>query len=66
MDTFDAMKIATINCALACGIEDSLGSITVSKKAHFAVFEKSPIEDINNIMDCAMTVKNGEIIWSKL
>ena len=41
------------------------GSITVGKKANFAIFEKNPLEDIQAMMDCAMTVLNGEIVFEK-
>ena len=61
----DAMVVGTINSARLCGVEDSLGSVTVGKKAHFAVFAENPAEDIHAAMDCCMTVKNGEILWQK-
>ena len=47
------------------GVESSLGTIEVGKKAHFAIFRKDPTEDIQNIADCQMTVKNGEIVYKK-
>jgi len=65
IDAFEALAMGTINSARLCGVEDSLGSVTVGKKAHLAVFEKNPIQDISATKDCAMTVKNGEILWAK-
>ncbi len=61
----DAMVVGTINSARLCGVEESLGSVTVGKKAHFAVFAENPAENIRAAMDCCMTVKNGEILWQK-
>jgi len=62
---FDAMIIGTINSAKICGVEDTLGSVTVGKKAHFAVFEEDPTKDIRASLDCVITVKNGEILYKK-
>lgn len=61
----EAMVIATINSAELCGVKDSLGSIAVGKKAHLAVFEGNPLENIEAIKDCVMTIKNGEVLYSK-
>ena len=35
------------------------------QKANFAVFEKSPLEDIHAILDCSMTVLGGEVVFEK-
>ncbi|MBQ9924632.1 MAG: amidohydrolase family protein [Clostridia bacterium] len=61
----EAIETATINSARLMGVEKSLGSIEVGKKAHFAIFRKDPTEDIDNITVCQMTVKNGEIVYKK-
>lgn len=60
-----AIETATINSAKLMRVEDKLGTIAVGKKAHFAIFKKDPTVDINNIADCEMTVKNGEIVYKK-
>ena len=62
---FEAIETATLNSAKLMGVESSLGTIEVGKKAHFAIFRKDPTEDIQNIADCQMTVKNGEIVYKK-
>ena len=62
---FQAIETATINSARLLGVDDILGTIEVGKKAHFAIFKKDPTEDIENITDCEMTVKNGEIVYKK-
>lgn len=61
MSNWDAIKAGTINAAELCSVKDSLGSIEVGKKAHFAVFEKNPVENLDTVMNCKMTVMNGEI-----
>jgi len=61
----EAIQCGTINAAELMSVKDTHGSITVGKKAHFAIFEKSPLEDIHNMMDCVMTVMNGEVVFEK-
>ena len=62
---FEALSVGTINSAKVCGVEDMLGSVSVGKKAHFAVFEHNPVEDIRALSNCIMTIKSGEIIYQK-
>jgi len=63
MTPMEAMIASTMNSAELCNVDKTLGSITVGKRAHLAVFEGNPIEDINAIMNCIMTVKDGKIIY---
>ncbi|MBQ5868797.1 MAG: amidohydrolase family protein, partial [Lachnospiraceae bacterium] len=65
MTPMEAIKCGTINAAELLSVQDTHGSITVGKKANFAIFEKNPLEDINAMMDCAMTVLNGEVVFEK-
>ena len=65
MSPMEAIKCGTIHAAELMSVSETHGSITVGKKAHFAIFEKSPLEDINAMMDCAMTVMNGSIVFEK-
>lgn len=60
-----AIETATINSAKLLNVSDSLGSIEVGKKAHFAIFDGDPSKDINDILKCRMTVKNGEVVYKK-
>ena len=62
----EALKIGTINSAIACDVDHVLGSATVGKKAHFVVFDENPLENIQAVMNPQMTIKNGEVIWSKM
>jgi len=59
----EALKIGTVNSARMLEVENDLGSITVGKKAHLAVFEENPLEDIRALEHCCMTVKNGDILY---
>lgn len=65
MTPMEAIQCGTINAAELMSVKDTHGSITVGKKANFAIFEKNPLEDINALLDCAMTVLNGEVVFEK-
>ena len=58
-----ALEIGTINSARMLGVDSSLGSVTVGKKAHLAVFPANPLEDIRALYSCCMTVKRGEVLY---
>ncbi len=62
---FQVIETATINSARLLKVDDILGTIEPGKKAHLAIFKNDPTEDINNILDCRMTVKDGEIVYKK-
>lgn len=61
----EAIQCGTINAAELLSVKDTHGSIAPGKKANFAVFEKNPLEDIHAIMDCAMTVLAGNVVFEK-
>jgi len=61
----EAVMASTIHSAELCHVEKELGSISVGKKAHLAVFRENPVENIEAIRDCIMTIKNGEIVYQK-
>ena len=46
----EALKIGTINSAIACDVDHMLGSVTVGKKAHLVVFDENPLENIQAVM----------------
>ena len=50
---------------VSLGVDQELGSIELGKKAHFAVYKNNPIEDIRHLLQCDMTIKNGEILWKR-
>ena len=65
MTPMEAIQGGTINAAELMDVQDTHGSITPGKKANFAVFEKSPLEDIHAILDCSMTVLGGDVVFEK-
>ena len=65
MTPAEAIRCGTINSAELMEVADTHGSITVGKRANFAIFEKSPLEDIHNLLDCCMTVLGGEVVFEK-
>lgn len=65
MTPMEAIQCGTINAAELLSVKDTHGSITVGKKANFAIFEKNPLEDINAILDCSMTVLGGKVVFEK-
>lgn len=65
MTPMEAIQCGTINSAELLGVQETLGSITPGKKAHFAVFEKNPLDDIHALLDCSMTIMNGTIVYRK-
>ena len=52
-----AVDYATVNPAKSLGVYDTMGSITVGKKANFAILNKD--------FEVIMTIRNGEIIYQK-
>ena len=65
MTPMEAIQCGTIHAAELMSVKDTHGSIEVGKKAHFAIFEKNPLEDIHAMLDCAMTVLNGNVVFEK-
>jgi imidazolonepropionase-like amidohydrolase len=57
----EVLKIATYNSAKAMGIEQSCGVIEKGKKANLIIFDKNPIEKIENILKSKTIIKDGEI-----
>ena len=46
-------------------VDATHGSITPGKRANFAIFEEDPLEDIHALLNCAMTVIGGEVVFEK-
>lgn len=65
MSNWDAVKTGTINAAKLMSVEKTHGTIEVGKKANFTVYGGNPIEDINCVMDCRMTVIGGKVLFAK-
>lgn len=65
MTPMEAIQCGTIGAAELMSVKDTHGSITPGKKANFAIFDKNPLDDIQAIMDCSMTVLGGEVVFEK-
>jgi len=59
-----ALKSATYNPALLLGIDGEYGVIAIGKKADIVAYNLSPLDDIRNISQIYLTMKNG-VIYSK-
>ena len=61
----EAIQCGTINAADLLDVKETHGSLTAGKVANMAVFEKNPLEDVHNLLDCAMTVLHGDVVFEK-
>ncbi len=59
MKPADVIKAATLNSAKLLGVEDSVGSIAVGKKANLIIVENNPLEDIRHLRNLVGVIKNG-------
>jgi imidazolonepropionase-like amidohydrolase len=67
ISNLDIITIATLNGARFLGRQKQLGSIEEGKLADMVLLNKDPLEDINNLKDIAIVIKNGiEIDRTKL
>ena len=65
MTPMEAIRCGTIDAAELLRVKDTHGSVTPGKKANFAVFERNPLEDIEGLLDCSMTVLSGKVVFKK-
>ena len=65
MTPMEAIQCGTINAAELMSVDATHGSITPGKRANFAIFEEDPLEDIHALLNCAMTVIGGEVVFVK-
>lgn len=65
MSNWDAIKTGTINSAELCSVADTHGTIEIGKKANFTVYGGNPIEDIQSVRTCRMTVIGGKVKFAK-
>ncbi|MCD4730489.1 MAG: amidohydrolase family protein [Bacteroidales bacterium] len=66
MSPIEAISACTKNNAELLGIEKTHGTIEVGKRANLIVLWSNPIDDIRNIEDQAIIIKNGIIVHQEL
>ena len=65
MTPMEASQCGTINAAKLLSVDATHGSITPGKRANFSIFEEDPLNDIHALLNCAMTVIGGKVVFEK-
>ena len=65
MTPMEAIQCGTINAAKLLSVDATHGSITPGKRANFSIFEEDPLNDIHALLNCAMTVIGGKVVFEK-
>ncbi len=63
LSPLQALQTATLNAALALGVEADQGTIAVGKVANLVVLEENPAIAIEHTLTVAHVLKNGRIIY---
>lgn len=61
LSPLEAIKAATLNNAIAIGIEQTHGSLEIGKRADFILIPDDPLKDINSLRNVIMVAKNGTL-----
>ena len=62
MTEHQAITAATLTSAEVCLAENKNGTIEPNKKADFIILNSNPLENISNLQDVCMVVKDGRIV----
>ena len=65
MTEMEALIAATRTCADLCGVVERLGTVEVGKLADLIVLPEDPLEDISNIRDLKLVLKDGNLVDTK-
>ncbi|HSN65992.1 MAG TPA: amidohydrolase family protein, partial [Fusibacter sp.] len=53
---------ATQNGSIVCGLDKEIGTIETGKRADILIVEGNPLENLDNISNVRMVIKEGHII----
>lgn len=59
MSNWEALQMATINNAIALGIDNEFGTVEKGKKADLIILSKNPLADLENLKSIDRIVKEG-------
>lgn len=59
----EILKAATVNGARWLGKEDEFGTIEPGKRAHLVLVDGNPLEDIEEIRNVVLVVKDGVVVY---
>ncbi len=65
MDEYEALRTATINAAELLAAEDEIGSIDCGKYADLVILKENPLENISNIRQIELVIKDGKTVYEK-
>lgn len=61
MNNHDALQVATIDGAIAIGLDGDLGSIEAGKLADLVILNANPLDDLRNTNTVEWVMKNGRL-----
>jgi imidazolonepropionase-like amidohydrolase len=61
----EALRAATCDAAEAVGMTETLGQLSVGRLADLVVLGSDPLQDISNVRDTRLVVKNGRIVMGR-
>ena len=63
--TWQTLVAATRNAAELCRVGDQLGTVEAGKLGDLIVVAANPLEDINNLRQLQLVIKNGRVVSDK-
>ena len=62
---WQTLLAATKNAAELCGVGDELGTVEVGKLADLIVVADNPLQDIDNLRQLLLVLKEGRVVADK-
>ena len=62
----DTLRIATLNSALALGLEAHYGTVEPGRRAHFVLFDENPLDRPAALLSGKTVIKDGVVYGGKL